>query len=1567
MDLDPALYELLKSTAYPDDREVEAIIRLDRPMDDVAGVRIVSRFGPVATCRLRKDAILTARRHENVASLKRPDPLGPELGVDDGPTRDLPLRVLDGDERRPPGIGLTGAGVLVGVVDWGCDPDDPNLKHRDGTTRLLALWDQRDVGPGPAPTPYGYGSLYCAAQINDALRTADPYGALGFHPADADRDRRGTHGMHVIDIAAGNGQSGGPVGIAPAADLAFVHLANRGTRGLANLGDSVRILEAIDFIFRIAGDRPCVINLSVGQQGGPHDGLTLCEQAIDHALMAAPNRFVCQSGGNYFGKSVHASGRLIPGGSRSLTFVTDEADFTPNELEIWYSGEDEFLISVESPTGERSPWARLGDHVDVVEDGRIVGRLYHRACDPNNNDNQIELFLYETAPSGRWVATVWAKRASNGVFHAWLERDEACTPCQARFLAADADDRCTTGTIANGHLPLVVGAYDAHSPGRELAPFSSSGPTRDDRAKPDLAAPGVDVLAARSAPAGSPRSHRLLTRKSGTSMATPHVTGAVALCLQGAPHPLRADETRALVLGSVARPGSNGGATSRIGHGYLDIGQLVATVTALDRGRVVQPRHDPKGAEMNAEADLTPSERSTWQPLVLLATAGGIRDRNRLTNLVFFARHPERQGAKLSPDEPGYEALSKEWLQIRNTIVDPTLGPVSPMPAPSGAAAAGSLAAVATPLPAGATRNRYAIPETIEALAWIGGEWTRRHPEARFGVRDISKLGGGQLGRHKSHRVGLDADVNLVVDGRRVGVADPGYERHRPLVQELVDVIRANPVLPIKTIGFLDPQVRGVSQWPGHTRHLHIRFCRPASYTGQLDLDRVYGAGEAKPSYDCGAPANESEQGHVDLYYEDDIEADESSENDEALFSFPGPIGGGAPGGAPTKERVVFLPGLLGSVLTDGSLNPDTARRLCDENLGRAGRALLKGSALYPCDKGPEALWGEIGTLHWFFEPGSWTRRIKTGNGLDQPGNARVGGLIDIEVDFRKKHVEFKPYTRFVEALTDEGLDVLVFPYDWRLSAHLNAQLLQRRILERWFGGKPLPPGRRPDQDERITFIGHSLGGLVARAFIESHHKGFALTRRLITIGTPHSGAPHAYLYLIGRMLPFGENPFYRWAQPIMRRRMAEAPATGTVAPASLSAQVIPGEMQTSVVRSMASAIELLPIYDFVLARSQVIESHVDTYRNAVHTGTNAPVIDVLRAFRAQLKPELELEGWLAQHGIDYHFLAASGFSTVEGYARVKSRVLVSKDGDGTVPVRSAHPLPSSGQRVRQELLPKGRLSHARLCERPDTLAYCLQVMGRAPEHAAVLKRDLQTEDLVEAADKVLGAAEKTKDKKAIRERRRGVVLSVVTLGRHSGDPKPLVDPQTERGKDGVTRLVNPPAHLSGPEVYSVTTSRYGSLDYVWMSSDPEAKVSSGGLLFLPLEDERELRLVTFNVGRLDRKYNETCTNVHHAERQLERWLLQQDPGRRARIARLEILNRSRSDDVKGYSPCKSCCGDLKTLPDQLRRSDQPRPKATIGWLKLYDKGPPGCGHETDREGLRVLEAGGWELDGPRP
>ena len=281
-----------------------------------------------------------------------------------------------------------------------------------GRTRFLSFWDQRDQAIGPRPEPYGYGSVHGREEIDRALRDPRPYERLGYHPAIADPRGRGSHGTRTWTSRPATAEAGGPAGIAPDADLIFVHLADRNTGGLANFGDSVRLLEAVDFISRTAGPQPCVINISAGRMCGPRDGTTLVERAFDELLAATPG-------------PVHRRQRrqLLPlahallrhhraGQEHSLTFVVDPADITLNEVEIWYDGADEFAVRIDPPGYPGAVPVRLGERSDLLIAGRVVGRVYHRKHDPNNGDNHIVAYLDPIGRAGNWTVTLEARRVS---------------------------------------------------------------------------------------------------------------------------------------------------------------------------------------------------------------------------------------------------------------------------------------------------------------------------------------------------------------------------------------------------------------------------------------------------------------------------------------------------------------------------------------------------------------------------------------------------------------------------------------------------------------------------------------------------------------------------------------------------------------------------------------------------------------------------------------------------------------------------------------------------------------------------------------------------------------------------------------------------------------------------------------------------------------------------------------------------------------------------------------------------------------------------------------------------
>lgn len=571
--MDALLWELL-SDGNADDT-VEVLIRLnEQSVLPAVPVEMVAQIGNIMSCRIRRGDIAHIRRDAAVASMKAPrkiatEPLPEALPLSlSGAMAEAVEAVLPA---RRPATPLTGQGVWIGIADWGLDFTHPNFLHPDGRTRFEALWDQSAAYDGN--NPYGYGRIYAADQLNEALESDRPFATLGYHPGAADLFQQGMHGTHVLDIAAGN-SSAGQQGMAPEARLLGVHLGTRSMGDLEALGDSVRVFDALHFLDHAAGSSPLVINMSVGSHGDSHTGLSLIELAIDTLVTRRSGRAIVQSCGNYQTTSAHAAGTVGPSAPFTLYWVVPARDRSQNELEIWYDGADEFAVSLVSPQGETLlEAAGIGPHMLAIG-GNPVGRYYHRLKEPNTGLNHINLYLKPTAGEGEWQVMLHGKTLNGGgQFDAWIERDSACGSCQSYFRPDQASPLTNTGSICNGKFSIAVAACDPHD--GSIGDFSSAGPTRDGRTKPDLTAPGVGVQAARSAGPQQQRATGQLCIKSGTSMAAPYVAGAIALFYEQHAHALPDIHALRAALFAACETGPDRPA-HRFGHGILHVSRLLS-------------------------------------------------------------------------------------------------------------------------------------------------------------------------------------------------------------------------------------------------------------------------------------------------------------------------------------------------------------------------------------------------------------------------------------------------------------------------------------------------------------------------------------------------------------------------------------------------------------------------------------------------------------------------------------------------------------------------------------------------------------------------------------------------------------------------------------------------------------------------------------------------------------------------------------------------------------------------------------------------------------------------------
>ncbi len=452
---------------------------------------------------------------------------------------------------------LSGQGVLVAVLDSGIEYRRKEFRNADGTSRILYLWDQtlqsQTAGTDDRRPPEGFllGVEFNNAQINAALAAGSRMEAFALVPS---VDTSG-HGTAVAGIAAasnvydetqqtGGGFTGSPgtdrgsyrqsafsggyEGVAPRSSLLIVKLGLPDTDGFPR---TTEIMRGVTYAVRkaLSLGMPLVINLSFGNSYGSHDGSSLLERFLDNAAEIG-RTVICVGSGNEGSSSGHTAGNTAENRVVELAVANYERNLS---IQLWKHYSDQYRISLRSPGGT------LRVLPDTLSPEKLTLRMeqtdlliYLGEPTPYSVDQEIYLELIPaTGPyinSGVWQIQIEPLSVTTGQYYLYLPSSAARSVGTGFYTPTPQVTLTIPSTAAK---VITVGAYDSNLDA--YADFSGRGYSSSGRTigvvtagltKPDLAAPGVNILA--------PDLYGGYQPVTGTSFANPIVSGSAALLME---------------------------------------------------------------------------------------------------------------------------------------------------------------------------------------------------------------------------------------------------------------------------------------------------------------------------------------------------------------------------------------------------------------------------------------------------------------------------------------------------------------------------------------------------------------------------------------------------------------------------------------------------------------------------------------------------------------------------------------------------------------------------------------------------------------------------------------------------------------------------------------------------------------------------------------------------------------------------------------------------------------------------------------------------------------------------
>ena len=388
-----------------------------------------------------------------------------------------------------PGFDLYGQGVLLGIVDTGIDYRQEIFQNRDGSSRIIGIWDQTEEAQGEEETLSGvpFGRAYEQEELEDgSAKTGDSIG----------------HGTYLASVAAGNA-NGAYRGVAPECQIAAVRLrqAPEDLKAYWRIDtdapcySETDVLLGIAYLVRLAQQKnlPLVLLLALETNSGPHTGEGLFQAYLDR-LSRQRGTAVVIAAGNEANAAHHYESRMRQAGEYS---EAEEVQFTVRgalglTAELWGNVGDLYSIDLLSPGG-----GRLG-RIPPVSEGTLTRSFLLEGTTVTVGYQTVErrsgeaviLLKFEGLTDGIWTLFVYSERllSVQSQFHIWLPVRQFLRG-EAYFLRPEPD--VTVTEPGNANLAMTFGAYDDLTEG--VLPESGRGFTRTGVVKPDLVAPGAEI------------------------------------------------------------------------------------------------------------------------------------------------------------------------------------------------------------------------------------------------------------------------------------------------------------------------------------------------------------------------------------------------------------------------------------------------------------------------------------------------------------------------------------------------------------------------------------------------------------------------------------------------------------------------------------------------------------------------------------------------------------------------------------------------------------------------------------------------------------------------------------------------------------------------------------------------------------------------------------------------------------------------------------------------------------------------------------------------------------------